>query len=92
MIRINVEITVSEDKRRTVKENILKLAELSRKENGCIGYDIFENSIDTTSLLILETWQNEQALAAHERTEHFTSLVPITHQNSEKMEIKKFSF
>lgn len=92
MIRINVEITVSEQNRAKVLDNILHLAEKSRQEAGCIGYEIFENSIRPQSLLILETWESPQALAAHEKTEHFTTLVPITHENSEKMEINKFSF
>ena len=91
MIRINVEITVSSDKRQTVLENILQLAEKSRKEQGCIGYEIFENSRKEQELLILETWESEQALSAHEKTEHFTTLVPVTHDNSEKMEIRKFT-
>lgn len=92
MIRINVEITVSEQKRAKVLDNILRLAEKSRKETGCAGYEIFENSTRPESLLILETWESPEALAAHEQTEHFTTLVPITHENSEKMGIKKFSF
>ncbi len=92
MIRINVEIAVSAEKRACVLENILLLAEKSRQEAGCAGYEIFENSTDRTSLLILETWESQQALSAHEKTEHFTTLVPITHDNADKMEIKKFEF
>ncbi len=92
MIRINVEITVSAQKRETVLKNILNLAEKSKQEAGCAGYEIFENSTDDTSLLILETWESRQALSAHEKTEHFTTLVPITHDNALKMEIKKFEF
>ena len=92
MIRINVEITVSQPKRAAVLDNILRLAEKSRQENGCIGYEIYENSTKPQSLLILETWESREALDAHEKTEHFRTLVPITHENAESMEIKKFSF
>ncbi|UKI39102.1 MAG: antibiotic biosynthesis monooxygenase [Alistipes putredinis] len=65
MIRINVEITVSEQKRAKVLDNILRLAEKSRKETGCAGYEIFENSTRPESLLILETWERTPRLWQH---------------------------
>lgn len=47
MIRINVEITVPEQNRAKVLDNILHLAEKSRQEAGCIGYEIFEKQHPT---------------------------------------------
>ena len=79
MIRLNVFIKVSPEKRAEVLATINELAEKSRREKGCIA------------LMICETWENETVLAAHEKTEHFITLVGKTQQLAE-MKLEKFNF
>lgn len=91
MIRLNVFIKVSPEKRAEVLATIDELAEKSRREKGCIAYGTFENTQDSTVLMICETWENETVLAAHEKTEHFITLVGKIQQLAE-MKLEKFNF
>lgn len=54
-VRLNVEMSVSAGNRAALLENLLLLAEASRAEPGCIGYEIYENSRDSSRILIFET-------------------------------------
>lgn len=91
MIRLNVFIKVSPEKRQEVLSTIRELAEKSQPEKGCIAYGVFEHSTDPDVLMICETWADEKALAAHEKTAHFVSLVGKTQQLAE-MKLERFSF
>lgn len=91
MIRLNVFIKVNPENRTEVLAIIRELAKKSQQEKGCIAYGAFENSLDPTVLMICETWENEDVLAAHEQTEHFITLVGKTQQLAE-MKLEKFSF
>ena len=57
-VRLNVEMSVSAGNRAALLENLLLLAEASRTEPGCIGYEIYENSRDSSRILIFETWRD----------------------------------
>ncbi|MEI0531780.1 putative quinol monooxygenase [Brachyspira pilosicoli] len=75
MIKIIAKNYIKNDK----KERFLKLAkELiieSRKEEGCIAYDIYE-SIDGRSLTFIEEWKDEEAIKSHNNSNHFKTIVP----------------
>lgn len=91
MIRLNVFIKVSPENRAEVLSTINELVEKSKQEKGCIAYGAFEHSTDKSVLMICETWENEEVLAAHEKTRHFTLLVGKTQKLSE-MKLEKFTF
>lgn len=54
-----------------------ELAIKSRKEEGCITYNLFQDINDKTVLTMIEEWENEEILEKHRNTEHFKTLVPI---------------
>lgn len=76
MIRINVFIQVEEGNRAKVIEIAKEMIAKSVNEVGCIAYDLFESSTRKDVLMFCETWKDESALADHQKTEHFTSLLP----------------
>lgn len=75
MIKIVAKNYIKNDK----KDIFLKLAkELiieSRKEDGCIAYDIYEG-IDVRSLTFIEEWRDEKAIESHNNSNHFKTIVP----------------
>lgn len=91
MIRLNVFIQVDADNRAALLEVAKELVASSQKDAGCIAYDIFESSTRKDVLMICETWTDETSLSAHEKTTHFTTLVPKM-QELGSMKIEKFSF
>ncbi len=58
-----------------IKQEALKLIEPTKKENGCIEYQLFENKDDSNNIIFVETWESEEALELHLQSEHLLSFV-----------------
>ena len=86
MIRLNVFIQVSEENRPAALETAKELVEKSLKDN-----DIFESATRSDVLMICETWKDAESLSAHEKAEHFVTLVPKL-QGLGAMKLEKFTF
>ena len=53
-----------------------KLISESRKEVGCISYNLYQDTKNCNILTFIEEWENEEAIKIHNNSEHFTSIVP----------------
>lgn len=53
-----------------------ELIEKTRRENGCIDYGFFIDPADETKGCFIETWESDEALGAHVKSEHFTRIFP----------------
>jgi quinol monooxygenase YgiN len=47
------------------------LVEPTRKEPGCISYELLQNNEDPTDFTLIEEWQSDAALQSHFATKHF---------------------
>lgn len=54
-----------------------ELVEKTRKEKGCISYNLFQDINDKTILTMIEEWENKECLENHFNTEHFRRLIPV---------------
>ncbi len=69
-----------------------ELVNLSRKEEGCISYDLYQDESDSRILAVIEEWENQDVLDKHSNSEHFTRLVPMIGQlTEEKFGIDKYN-
>jgi quinol monooxygenase YgiN len=91
MIRLNVFIKTPAAKRAEVMEAAKELVAASLKDKGNIAYDIFESATRNDVLMICETWKDAESLAIHEKSTHFTTLVPKI-QSMAEMKLEKFNF
>ena len=90
MINIIVTITVKENHRAAMLPLLEKLTEASQQENGNIRYQHYLHPTDPEQLLILEVWQDADVLAAHEKTPHFTTLLPQIEKLALGLDIHKY--
>ncbi len=62
------------------KEEYLRLArELivqSRKEPGCISYELYEDIHNPNVLTFLEEWEDQTAVDRHNNSTHFQTILP----------------
>ena len=91
MIRLNVFIQVNESNRSAALATAKELVAQSVKDNGCIAYDVFESATRKDVFMICETWKDAESLSAHEKAEHFVTLVPKLQQLG-AMKLEKFEF
>ena len=91
MIRLNVFIRTTATNREETVATAKELVAASLKDAGCVAYDLFESTTRPDVLMICETWSDAKALAAHETTSHFTTLVPRLNELGE-LKLEKFVF
>jgi quinol monooxygenase YgiN len=63
--------TVSE-----VRELLSSLVEPTRKEFGCITYELLQNTEDPTDFTFVEEWETDEALASHAASDHIEAIGP----------------
>ena len=92
MIRLNCFFTLAdEEKKKAFVSLAQELVEKSRTDAGCIAYDILFSCTNPLTGMICETWQDAESLSAHEKAEHFVTLVPKI-QGLASMKLEKFDF
>lgn len=57
-----------------VKQELLKMVEETRKEKGCLNYDLHVDEANSSTFLFYENWVSKMALDNHFHTEHFVRL------------------
>lgn len=53
-----------------VKQECLALVDPSRKEKGCINYDLYQSTDDPTLFIFYENWEIREDLERHLETPH----------------------
>lgn len=71
MVSFIVRFKFAPEDRAEVAEIVRQLAAESRKEPGCLAYLPHHLEDDPDTILIVEQYANEKALAAHRDTKHF---------------------
>ncbi len=70
-----------------VKEEILKLIPITRAENGCINYHLFEDNNDASRFVLQENWESHEAWQAHMNNDHMLNYVKATQDAVENWEL-----
>ena len=61
----------------------MQLVTPTRKEEGCISYELFQDEKNNRLVAVIEEWQNKEAFEKHLNTPHFTSLIPMINDLTE---------
>ncbi len=70
-LRVIARVKARADKVDELLSVLSSLADLTRKETGCISYTLLQNNEDPTDLALLEEWESKQALESHIAAKHF---------------------
>lgn len=83
-IRIIARIVANPNSMDQVCSILTTLVEPTRKESGCIRYELLQNRSDPTDFTFVEEWLSDASIDAHLRTEHvmtaltkLSDLVPV---------------
>lgn len=69
-VRVVARIISQIDRVDELKSILLNLVDPTRKEAGCIGYQLLQNKADSADFTFVEEWESETAIAAHLSTPH----------------------
>ena len=84
--------------RRTIKpENLEEVIEMyeemieeTRKENGCISYEFFQDMNEPNTVAMIEEWEDQECFDAHSQTPHFKKIIPQVGDLQESSELRIF--
>lgn len=80
------------DKVEELKAALESLVEPTRKEEGCISYQIFQNNNDPNEFTFFEEWASQDAINAHFTTSHVqAALVKAPGFLSQEADIRYYS-
>lgn len=73
-----------------LKEELIKLLEPTRKEQGCINYDLHQSTDDINYFFLYENWQTQETLSAHLKSKHLQEFLQKASEYLDKpIEIKR---
>ena len=74
-----------------VKAESLKLFEPTRKEAGCLQYDLHQDNDHPEIFLFFEIWESRESWQEHMKTEHLKAYIATTESLIENLSISKMS-
>jgi quinol monooxygenase YgiN len=77
MIKVVAKNKIQGEQITTVLGLYEELVKETRKETGCIKYELFQDVEDPAVLTMIEEWEDRASLDQHMKTEHFVRIVPM---------------
>ena len=66
------------EKTELVRSELLKLVQPTRREAGCIQYDLHQDNNDPSVFLFYENWQSRELWQAHMNSAHIAAYAKAT--------------
>jgi len=77
-LTIVAKILSKETHRALVKEELLKLIPITRAEEGCINYDLHQDTENPNLFLFYENWENRALWQTHMSNDHLKAYLAAT--------------
>ena len=75
MICNNVIITVKDEQDiHTIRGLLAEQGRLSRREPGCLRFEVYQSQKDPKVFLLIERWESEEALDAHRQAKAYQEI------------------
>ena len=76
-VTVVTKLKAKEGKEEALKQTLLLLVENSRKEEGCINYDLHVSDHDNGYFMIYSKWESTHTLSKHMSTPFFRDTLTI---------------
>ena len=80
MVKVVARSTVKPGKTAEFKAIAARLIAVTRKEKGCLSYELCQDVRNEQVFCFMEEWHDGDALAAHMQSKHFNSIVPLLNE------------
>ena len=75
-LRVVARIKAKSGKVGEVRELLCGLVEPTRKESGCVTYELLQNREDPTDFTFVEEWESVAAFESHAASDHIKAIGP----------------
>lgn len=87
MLTIVAKITSKPGNEEIVQSELQKLIEPTRKESGCVQYDLHRSIENRRIFLFYENWQTKSEWNAHMESRHLKAFLDATEDQVENLEL-----
>ncbi|GAL17679.1 hypothetical protein JCM19235_6232 [Vibrio maritimus] len=77
-LTIVANIIAKQDKVELVKQELLKLIDITRAEEGCINYDLHQDNENPAHFVFYENWESRELWQAHMDNQHLADYLAAT--------------
>jgi quinol monooxygenase YgiN len=75
-LRVVARVKAKPDTVNEVRQLLSGLVEPTRKEAGCVFYELLQNREDPTDFTFIEKWENDAAFESHAASNHIRAIGP----------------
>jgi quinol monooxygenase YgiN len=90
-VTVVAKIVAKKESVEDLQRELLKIIEPTRKEDGCIDYNLHQDNDNPAVFIFYENWKSAEALEAHMNTAHFKGLVAAVGGITEEMVVHKLT-
>ncbi len=90
-LTIIARIEAKKNKVDLVKSELLKLIEPTRKEQGCLQYDLHQDNENPAIFMFYENWENRELWQIHMNNENLKAYMDATDGAVEKITLNEMS-
>ncbi len=90
-LTIIARIQAKPEKLDLIKSEVLKLIEPTRKENGCIQYDLHQNNEKPEIFVFYENWESLELWKKHMENQHLKAFIENTEGALAGLEISQMT-
>ncbi|KAB7888860.1 putative quinol monooxygenase [Poseidonibacter ostreae] len=90
-LTIVANIIAKADKVEMVKTELLKLIDITRSEEGCINYDLHQDSENKAHFLFYENWESRELWQIHMGNKHLADYMVATEGAVEQFILNEMS-
>ena len=91
MIIVKISMKALVVKRTEIIQTLLSMIEPSRKEKGCLSYEVFCDLEDNSVFSLTEEWKTREDLDRHIRSERFSVLLGTKSLLNKPLEMKIYT-
>ena len=77
-LAVEVEVRAKEGQLGAFVEYMREMIALTKEEDGCTAYDLYEAGDGSGKVLLIEVWESQEALDKHMAADHFKKFIPGT--------------
>src|SRR5688572_16086911 len=90
-VRVVAKITAQPDKVEDLKSILLGVVGPTRKEKGCVSYQLLQNKTDESDFVFVEEWTSDTAIDNHMTTAHVQdALTKIESMLAQEPDIRRY--
>lgn len=77
-LTVTAHIEAKKDKIKQVKSELLKIIEITKKENGCLQYNLHQDNNNEEIFVLYEKWDSKELWQSHMSNAHIKEYIKKT--------------